>query len=140
MKTVVQIMIVEEVADEDIQTVLDELKAVTPSNGTVTANPIAAMPQQVWDDTEDAWADALGWTETVPNPDFDSEQPVSEQNPETIPNPTSKPWNVTAGWRKRSELLLRNRAKKLARTQAESTVDSSVDHADAAITVIDGNE
>lgn len=140
MKTVVHIMIVEDIADEDVQGVLDELKAVAPSSGTVTANPIAGMPQQVWDDTGDAWADALGWTETVPNPDFDSEQPVSEQNPETIPNPTSKPWNVTAGWRKRSELLLRNRAKKLARTQAESTVDSSVDHADAAITVIDGNE
>jgi len=108
--------------------------------GTVTAYPIAIMPQQVWDDTEDAWADARGWTETIPNPNFDPDQEVSEQNPETIPNPTSKPWNVTVGWRERSELLLKNKAKRLARTQAESQVDAGVSQADASITVIDGTE
>jgi hypothetical protein len=38
----------------------------------------------------DAVAANYNWAENVPNPDFDPVEPVSEQNPETIPNPENK--------------------------------------------------
>jgi len=108
--------------------------------GTVTAYPIAVMPQQVWENNKDAWADARGWTETIPNPDFNPNEEVSESNPETITNPTNKAWNVTVGWRERSELLIRNYQKKVNVDPVIAAVNTGVNASNNSITVTDGTE
>ena len=38
----------------------------------------------------DAVAANYNWAENVPNPDFNPAEPVSDENPETIPNPEDK--------------------------------------------------
>jgi len=108
------------------------------NGGETTAYPIAIMPQQVWDDTMDAWADARGWTELIDNPSYDPDQPTSEQNPEKIPNPITKAWNVTVGWRERSALLIKNLKKRLGIAQTEQAVNDGINMADGSITVTEG--
>lgn len=56
-------------------------------NGEVVDTAIANLPDAALELAVDAIAAAYGYTETVPNPDFDSSQEASEANPETIPNP-----------------------------------------------------
>lgn len=137
--TIVQIRIIKGVPDDQVETVKGELQAVTPSAGESAAHPITVMPDQVWADSEDACADALGWTETVANPDFDDSQPASGENPETITNPITKAWNVTLVFRQRVTLLLKNYLKKKNVDPVVSAVTSGVDQADASISVVDGD-
>lgn len=138
-KTIVQIRIVKGIPDDQVETVKGELQAVTPSAGESAAHPITVMPDQVWKDSEDACADALGWTATVANPDFDASQPASDENPETITNPITKAWNVTLVFRQRVTLLLKNYLKKKNVDPVVSAVTSGVDQADASISVVDGD-
>ena len=137
--TIVQIRIIKGVPDDQVETVKGELQAVTPSAGESAAHPITVMPDQVWADSEDACADALGWTATVANPDFDDSQPASDENAETIANPITKAWNVTLVFRQRVTLLLKNYLKKKNVEPVVSAVTSGVDQADASISVVDGD-
>jgi len=141
--TIVQIRIIKDVPDEHVAAVKAELQTVVPSHGTSVAHPIADMPNAVWEQTEDSHAAANGWTETMPNPDYDPEQPAGPDNLETVPRPAtgegSKPWNVTSVWRERATLVNTNYQKRVSTQPVTAAVDSGINQAKAAINVADGD-
>lgn len=141
--TIVQIRVIKDVPDEHVAAVKAELQALTPSHGTSVAHPIADMPNEVWEQTEDSHAAANGWTESMPNPAYDPEQPAGPDNLETIPRPAtgvnSKPWNVTTVWRERATLVNTNYQKRVNTKPVEVAVDSGISQAVVAINVADGD-
>lgn len=73
-----------------------------------------------------ALAANFGYEQNVPNPDFDPEQPVDENNQEFIPNPVSKP--VFANQKVREILVdhVRQYETREAKRAALASVDTNI--------------
>lgn len=110
------------------------------NGGTTVEFPIAIMPDETWEEIEEAMAFPNRWTPTVPNPKFDPSKKVSADNPETIPNPISKTWNVAKEWRIEAANRVRNRRRQLGLKQLNDAVKAGVKDAEDQIVVIEGNK
>lgn len=79
----------------------------------------------------DAVASNYGWNENVPNPDFDSGQPVDPTtNPETIPNPEDKFVFTNKMVRQFLSDHVRAYEVNVAKAAAEAALNTSVDISD----------
>ena len=90
--------------------------------GEVLDAPKVVMPDGVVDDLIAAFQ--AKETHKVENPDFDAEQPESEDNPRMIP--VSPARNMTVGFRVFGEAVLEGYKKEQAKAAAEAQVVAAV--------------
>lgn len=87
---------------------------ISDDDGAIMDTSTTTMPQSVLETGLNAVADSYGYTENIQNPDFKSDQPESESNPKTIPNPVNKSRFMTVQWRRFTEDHARAYGRKLA--------------------------
>lgn len=95
--------------------------------GTVLDESLTTMPQAVLDTAIAALAAAYNYKSTIDNPDFKANEPESDTNSKTIPNPMTPVRHMTVQWR----LFTEDHARAYGRKQAEAAVAAalqSVDH------------